>query len=250
MALNAGAGGAGTIFLQSNSVNRLQISSYSAVFSPAANSTTVHFIYTSPSDTTLSAGTALDNIFWNIGVTRTWTGGTTIPLQREFHVAQPTYAATSATTFTETADVAIDGAPAQGTNATLSQTEALRVIGGAVSSATLAYGIDVVQPTGATSNYALGVSGVISITGTSPTVSSCGGGTITTGSSTNKGSITGITAATACTITFAAAQPLSAPAVCTFSDSASIDVGISAISTSAVTTSMTSLTGTLYYLCF
>ena len=80
-----------------------------------------------------------------------------------------------------------------------------------------------------------------------PVVTSCGSGTAVASSTDNKGQITGITAATACTITFGSTMP-PAPA-CTFSTSTGIAVGISAISTSAVTTSMAALTGTLYYIC-
>ena len=80
-----------------------------------------------------------------------------------------------------------------------------------------------------------------------PVVSACGGGTAAASSTDNKGQITGITAATACTITFGSTMP-TAPA-CSFSTSTGIAVGISAISTAAVTTSMAALTGSLYYIC-
>jgi hypothetical protein len=81
-----------------------------------------------------------------------------------------------------------------------------------------------------------------------PVVSSCGGGTLVTGSTDNKGQITGISAATACTITFNKALP-AAPS-CTFSSNAAIVPTITSLSTTAVTTAMTALTGTLYYQCF
>jgi hypothetical protein len=97
-------------------------------------------------------------------------------------------------------------------------------------------------------NAVLTINGHVGFNNTAPTISSCGSGTLATGSADNKGQITGITAATACTITFGSALP-TAPS-CTFSTSAGTAVGISAISTSAVTTSMTALTGTLYYICF
>jgi hypothetical protein len=99
-----------------------------------------------------------------------------------------------------------------------------------------------------------GTRGVVSIVGdvqfggVAPTISSCGGGSLASGGTDHKGQITGITAATACTITFS--QTLGTGPACTFSDSAGTAVGISSISTSAVTTSMTALTGTLYYVCF
>lgn len=88
----------------------------------------------------------------------------------------------------------------------------------------------------------------VQFAGNAPAVTSCGSGTLTTGSKDHKGSVTGITAATACTITFS--QALATAPACTFSDSAGTAVGISSISTAAVTTTMTALTGSLYYICF
>lgn len=94
----------------------------------------------------------------------------------------------------------------------------------------------------------LTVKGNVGLEGTAPTVSSCGGGAIASGSSNNKGQVTGITSATSCTITFSSALP-TAPA-CVFSTNGSIIPYVSSISTSAVTSGMTLLTGTLYYICF
>lgn len=73
-------------------------------------------------------------------------------------------------------------------------------------------------------------------------------GTLNTNSTDHWGIVTGLAAATAVTITFATAYP-NTPA-CSANDSASTAVGITAISGSSVTFSMTALTGTLYYTCF
>lgn len=108
-----------------------------------------------------------------------------------------------------------------------------------------AVGIGTTAPVGSSS---LTVAGHLGWYGTAPVASTCGSGTVAAGSTDNKGSITGITAATACTLTFNAALP-TLP-TCVFSTSTGIAVGISSISTTAVTTTMAALTGTLYYLCF
>ena len=108
-----------------------------------------------------------------------------------------------------------------------------------------ATGIGVSTPV---ANSKLDVNGHIHPGNLAPTISSCGSGSLTTGSTDHKGSINSIAVATACTITFSSTMT-TAPA-CTFSTSAATAVGISSISTSAVTASMTSLTGSLYYICF
>ncbi|CAM5999275.1 unnamed protein product [Sphagnum balticum] len=167
LTLAGGSGGfSGTVALATNgSATRLVQTAYATTFTPGASQSVTHFVFTGPADGGSTAGTEHVNVFFNTSASRQWTGGTTVALQRETRFAQPTYTATSATTFTEAANFAIDGAPIQGTNATLTQTEALRVIGGAVGSAGTAYGLWCVAPTGASNNYAAGFSGNVSISG-------------------------------------------------------------------------------------
>lgn len=81
-------------------------------------------------------------------------------------------------------------------------------------------------------------------TGTLPTASV---GTVATKSSDNRGTITALSAATAVTVTFN--KTFSFAPACVASDSASTVVGVSAISTTAVTFAMAALTGSLYYIC-
>lgn len=80
-----------------------------------------------------------------------------------------------------------------------------------------------------------------------PVVTTCGGGILTAGSTDNKWTITGITAATACTVTWGTALPTTPS--CAFNTSTGIAVG-GIPTTSAVTTSMVALTGTLQGICF
>lgn len=87
---------------------------------------------------------------------------------------------------------------------------------------------------------------LLSGAGTAPTASV---GTIDTNSRNQRGRVTALTAATAVTITFNSG-PLPYIPACGGADSAASVIGVSAASTSAVTFTMTALTGTLYYWCF
>lgn len=69
---------------------------------------------------------------FDLSPTTTFNTGT-IALQRAFRIQNPTYAATVGTTITSAATVQIDGAPIQGTNATLTESTALRVLTGQAS---------------------------------------------------------------------------------------------------------------------
>lgn len=73
---------------------------------------------------------------------------------RSFRIQPPTISAVGASTFTNAATVAISGAPIKSTNATLTNTHALLIEAGAVSTANASYGLTVNAQTGATTNYA------------------------------------------------------------------------------------------------
>lgn len=108
---------------------------------------------TGAAHTALTASTERFDAQWNSARTVQWATGA-LALQR-FHVWQaPTVAFVAASTVTDTATVALTGAPVAGTNATLTNTHGLLVQAGAVSTATNAYGLTVNAPTGATNNYA------------------------------------------------------------------------------------------------
>lgn len=81
---------------------------------------------------------------------------------------------------------------------------------------------------------------------TAPTASTCGSGTAT--GNNNAFTVSGITAATACTVTFTA--PITQGICVANTSSSAISVGITSISTSAVTFGMGALTGTIYAHCF
>ncbi|MDL2342273.1 MAG: hypothetical protein QFB87_04320, partial [Patescibacteria group bacterium] len=86
------------------------------------------------------------------GNTQTITGA--IATQRFNLFGQSTITAGSALAVTDTATVAIAGAPIKAGSATITNTSALLIQGGAVGAATNSYGLNVNAQTGATNNYA------------------------------------------------------------------------------------------------
>lgn len=88
---------------------------------------------TTPADTGQTVDTEFPGIVFggdsgNATVTRTGADGTTIGLQREYIFVHPTYAFSGATTITRSSTVAITGAPAVGTNATITNRHLLSLI--------------------------------------------------------------------------------------------------------------------------
>ena len=83
-----------------------------------------------------------------------FTGSGTLATQRSVVISAPTYSAVLGYTVTNASTVAISGAPIKGDNVTLTNTHALLISAGAVSTATNSYGLSVNAQTGATNNYA------------------------------------------------------------------------------------------------
>ncbi|MEK9152550.1 MAG: hypothetical protein AAB692_04235, partial [Patescibacteria group bacterium] len=84
---------------------------------------------------------------------RQWATGA-LTIQREVLITQPTYSFVGASTITDAATIGIAGAPIKSTNASITNTHALLIQAGAVSTATNSYGLTVNAQTGATNNYA------------------------------------------------------------------------------------------------
>ncbi len=115
--------------------DRLSVSQGSALFTPQATSTasTIKFSYVGPADTSLTAGTESNGIYWNTTATRQWASNTAITTQREFRISAPTYAfVSSGGVITNAYSFAIDGPPVAGTNATITNTWAFGVLSGNV----------------------------------------------------------------------------------------------------------------------
>jgi hypothetical protein len=101
------------------------------IYSPAARASGVapYFTINAAADTGATASTEHIGISVT-GATRQHAAGA-ITTQREIVIAPPTYSFASASTITNAATVAISGAPVAGTNATLTNSYALWVQGGA-----------------------------------------------------------------------------------------------------------------------
>jgi hypothetical protein len=84
---------------------------------------------------------------------RQWAAGA-LTTQREVLITQPTYTFVSASTITDAATLGIAGAPIKSTNATITNTHAILVQAGAVSTAASSYGLTVNAQTGGSANYA------------------------------------------------------------------------------------------------
>jgi hypothetical protein len=247
--LTLGTGSSGAVNLSPGATTRLALAGATATFTPGTSTSAAHFIYTGIGDTTLTASTEVNAQFWNNAAASRQHSTGALATQRDFLINGATDTFVGASTLTNGATLGV-ALKSCGTNGTCTNESGLYIPSAAITgTVTNSYGVNAAAATGATNNYAANFTGDVAISaGTAPTVSSCGSGTLTTGSGDNKGSITGISSATACTITFAV--PLTAAPSCVASDSAATSIGISAISTGAVTFSMTSLTGSLYYQCF
>ena len=86
---------------------------------------------TAPTRTAIPTTAECTELLITLG-TQTWAAGT-VAMQRFIHITAPTVAFASASTMTSTATLTIDGAPIQGTNATLTTTMALNVVAGLVN---------------------------------------------------------------------------------------------------------------------
>jgi len=115
--------------------------------------------------TALSSGVEINDIYFNTGRTVQYNAGSQT-LLRSVRIGQPTHGFVGSSTVTEDSNVYIGGAPAAGTNATLTRTSGIYVAAGAVGAGSaLSYGAYFNAQTGGTANYALGLNGNAHIVG-------------------------------------------------------------------------------------
>jgi hypothetical protein len=89
-------------------------------------------VVTGAAHTALNTATEYSDVYFNLGQTKTFATGAIATL-RTFRVAPATYAFSGASTVTNAATFQIDGAPTAGTNATLTEAAALRILTGTAS---------------------------------------------------------------------------------------------------------------------
>jgi hypothetical protein len=108
---------------------------------------------TDAAHTALTASTERFDCHLNLARTVQWATGA-LTTQRFAVIQAPTLGFVGASTVTDTATLALTGAPVKGTNATLTRTHALLIQAGAVSTAAASFGLTVNAQTGGTLNYA------------------------------------------------------------------------------------------------
>jgi hypothetical protein len=117
---------------------------------------------TTNADTGQTTTVEINSVLFDLSATRTWATGA-ITNQREFYIKAPTYAFAGASTITTAATVCISGAPAAGTNATLTSSYALWVAGGGVNMGQATVTQLTSISTGVTINAASGVITTVSV---------------------------------------------------------------------------------------
>ena len=120
------------------------------------------FLYTAPSnDLNITASTESSGVYFNSGVTRQYATGT-LANHREYRITPPTVSFVGASTVTNAAAFAVDGAVAAGANATATNSHSLYLGSSAVNgggSVTNSYGLFTNANTGATNNYIASLNG-------------------------------------------------------------------------------------------
>ena len=89
-------------------------------------------LVTGAAHTTLTASAEASDIYFNLARTVQFAAGS-LSTQRAIRISAPTYAFASASTLSDASTVAISGAPAAGTNATITRSYALSIESGAIA---------------------------------------------------------------------------------------------------------------------
>lgn len=85
------------------------------------------FLFTGGAHTTMPTAAEQTEVYWNLGQTKQFTGGSTIATQRAIRVDAPTYSATSAQTLTNAYTMAIMDGPHAGSSTTIGNSSGLYV---------------------------------------------------------------------------------------------------------------------------
>ena len=179
-AVNLSAIGSGNINLKISGSTRVNQSTTQFIWTPiAGNQTTPKVLYTQPVDTGITAATEAPSVLFNFSSgTRSHASGN-IANQREFIISQPRHLfATTASTITNAASLAIDGVPSVTASGTISNSIGIYIPTSATTSVTNSYGIIAAAQTGATNNYAAAFLGSVGVGTSAPTTTLDVSGTI------------------------------------------------------------------------
>jgi hypothetical protein len=124
------------------------------------------FTVTGPAHTTLTASAEAADVYLNLARMVQFATGA-VAVQRAVRIEAPQYAFVAASTITDASSVAISGAPIAWSNASITNSVALRIAGGSVAAGTTnGYGLHVTAPVDATNNFAALLNGSVVIGGT------------------------------------------------------------------------------------
>lgn len=99
--------------------------------SAATTGSPTGFSFTAGAHTTLTASTEAIDVLWSLNRTVQFNTGA-LTTQRAFYIRKPTYAFVAASTLTTATTLEIENAPAQGTNATITNAFAINIAAGAI----------------------------------------------------------------------------------------------------------------------
>lgn len=148
------------ILLNVANVTRYTFGNTNTTLAPAATTSGVlsAFTFTAPASTLQTAGTESITVKWSLSATMQHASNTAIALQRDFVIDARTHTfATAGGVITDAVVLGVVGGPIAGTNATITNSHAIRVPSTNVAGAgttTNSYGLTVNAQTGATNNYA------------------------------------------------------------------------------------------------
>lgn len=162
-ALNLKSLGNTFINFQPNGTTRYAVNARGHAFTTGANATAAgaRFSFTGSADLTLTASTEAPSVNFDSSQTRQHATGA-LTLQRDFLIQGSTHSFVGASTLTNDASLAIVYGNG-GTNATITNLSGLLIQTRALTGVTNAYGINIVAPTGATTNAAALFTGDIRI---------------------------------------------------------------------------------------
>lgn len=145
----------GNISFQTNITQRAFVGPSATGITPGGRTSSVvpFFAVTGGAGTTLTASTEAPLVSINLASTQTHSTGA-LTLQRDFRVINTTHAFSAASTLTDAATFAVDGAPVAGTNASVTNANSIYSAGSAVGAGTTnSYGLRLTANSGATNNY-------------------------------------------------------------------------------------------------
>jgi fibronectin-binding autotransporter adhesin len=125
-------------------------------------------LWTAAAHTNQTLSTELPD--WNLNLSATLQFATgSVTTQRSVRIQPRTYGFVGVSTITTGATLSVGGAPIGGTNATITTSIGVNVESIALANVTTGYGAYFNAPTGATNNYALGVTGAVALGGSAGT---------------------------------------------------------------------------------